>query len=95
MARKDDIVYHYSHHRVVWFPPSRDAAVLMDGIRRWHVRYVVVHYGNDFYWQPSAADCLAALVVKYPEAFRLAHTGDQYSVYQVVLNDSRTPNAHS
>ncbi len=95
MARKDDMVYHYSQRRVVWFPPSRDAAVLMDGIRRWHVQYVVVHYGDDTYWQPSAADCFSALVHAYPESFRLVHTGYHSDIFRVVLSDAVRPSIGS
>ena len=84
MARKDDIVYHYSQHRVIWFPPSRDAALVMDGIRRYHVSYVVVRYGNDTYWQPTAQECFAALAHTYPNSFRLVHTGPDNSVFEVV-----------
>lgn len=84
MARKDDIVYHYSRHRVIWFPASRDAALLMDGIRRYHVEYVVVRHGDDTYWQPTAEECFAALARTYPSSFRLVHTGPQNSVFEVV-----------
>ena len=84
MARKDDIVYHYSRHRVIWFPASRDAALLMNGIRRYHVEYVVVRHGDDTYWQPSAEECFTALARAYPSSFRLVHTGPQNSVFEVV-----------
>lgn len=84
MARKDDIVYHYSQHRVIWFPASRDASLLMDGIRRNHVSYVVVRYGDDTYWRLSAEDCFAALAHAYPGVFRLVHTGPNNSVFEVM-----------
>jgi hypothetical protein len=83
MARKDDIIYHYSQRRVIWFPPSRDAAVLMDGIRHYHVQYVVVHYGNDYYWRPSAQECFSVLLGAYPGVFHLAHAGPHNSVFEV------------
>src|SRR5262249_9204426 len=83
MARKDDVVYHYSHRRVIWFPPSRDPRMLMDGIRRHHVRYIVVHYGNDWYWRPPAEECFSLLSYAYPRAFQLVHTGPHNSIYEV------------
>jgi hypothetical protein len=83
MARKDDIVYHYSQRRVIWFPPSRDAAMLMNGISRYHVQYVVVHYGNDTYWKPPAQECFDALSRAYPGSFKLAHAGPHNSVFEV------------
>src|SRR5215813_499380 len=32
MARQWDVAYHYADRRVVWFPPSTDADLLLDGI---------------------------------------------------------------
>jgi hypothetical protein len=83
MARKDDMVYHYSHRRVIWFPPSHNTAMLMGGIRRYHVQYVVIHYGNDTYWKPSAQECFDSLSHAYPGSFRLVHEGPHNSVYEV------------
>ena len=85
MARKDDIVFSYTRHRVIWFPPSRDAALLMDGIRRYHVQYVVVRYGDDTYWQPSVEECFSSLSHKYPGSFRLVHAGFHNSVFEVTM----------
>jgi hypothetical protein len=84
MARKDDIVYHYSQRRVIWFPPTRDATLLMEGIHRHHIQFVVVHYGRDSYWRPPAADCFGALVHAYPGAFQLVHAGPHNGVFEVV-----------
>jgi len=89
MARKDDMVYHYSQRRVIWFPPTREAALLMDGIYRYHVQYVVVHYGEDTYWRPPAQACFEALSRAYPGSFRLAHAGYHNSVFEV-LPDGRS-----
>jgi hypothetical protein len=91
MARKDDIIYHYSQRRVIWFPPSRDAAVLMTGIRHYHVQYVVVHYGNDAYWRPAAQECFDALSRAYPGSFRLAHAGPHNKVFEVAVNVRANP----
>ena len=83
MARKDDLVVHYSDRRVVWFPPSRDAQILMDGIHRYGVEYVVVSYGNDTYWRPTAQECFSALKRAYPGAFQPVHEGPRYTVFEV------------
>ncbi len=91
MARKDDMVYHYSQRRVIWFPASRDAATLMDGIRRYHVRYIVVHYGNDTYWRPPAAECFESLHKAYPGSFRRVHVGPHNSVFEVSGGLPSTP----
>ena len=84
MARKEDIVFHYSHHRVIWFPPSHDVALLMAGIYRYRVQFVVVRYGEDTYWQPTAQECFGALSSAFPASFRLVHSGPRNSVYEVL-----------
>lgn len=84
MARKDDMIYYYSQRRVIWFPPTHNTALLMEGIKRYNVRYVVVQNGNDSYWAPSAEDCFQALYQAYPGAFRLAHAGPHNEVYEVL-----------
>jgi Dolichyl-phosphate-mannose-protein mannosyltransferase len=83
MARKDDIVYHYGRRRVIWFPPSSDANLLISGIRKYNVQYVVVVAGNDNYWSPPASDSFALLSKAYPNAFELVHQSANESVYQV------------
>jgi hypothetical protein len=84
MARKDDIVYHYDgRRRVIWFPPSSDPELLMSGVRRYNVRYIVVVAGNDSYWSPPASDCFALLYEAYPKAFELVHQSGSESVYEV------------
>lgn len=84
MARKDDIVYHYDgRRRVIWFPPSSDPVLLMSGVRRYNVRYIVVVAGNDSYWSPPASDCFALLYEAYPKAFELVHQSGSESVYEV------------
>jgi hypothetical protein len=82
MARKEDLVFHYSQRRVVWFPPLRDPNILMDGIRRYHVLYVIVG-GNDTYWRPTTQECFEALSLAYPEDFQLAYQGAHNKVYIV------------
>ncbi len=83
MARKDDIVYHYGHRRVIWFPPSSDPELLMNGVRKYNVQYIVVAAGNDNYWSPPASDCFALLSKAYPKAFALVHQSANESVYEV------------
>ncbi|HXU21397.1 MAG TPA: hypothetical protein VN788_12520 [Verrucomicrobiae bacterium] len=75
MARKEDLVYHYSGRRVVWFPPTTNAGILMDGIERYHIEYVIVTEGNDSYWKPSVRECFNAYAQVYPNMFRIVHEG--------------------
>jgi hypothetical protein len=83
MAREDDVVYHYSQRRVIWLPASTDAQVLMSGIRRYHVQYVVVASGYDSYWKPPAEECFDAVSKAYPSAFHLVHQMPHEQVYEV------------
>lgn len=83
MAREPEFVFHYAHDPTVWFPPISDAKVLMDGIRRYHVEFVVVTRHQPSYWLPAEVDCIQALQKAYPGAFRLSHRGPDNSVFQV------------
>lgn len=84
MARKEDLVYHYGNRKVVWFPPSTNPKLLMDGIRRYHVQYVVVD-GDDTYWRPPTQACFQALFHAYPGTFRLVHKGPRDTIFAVEL----------
>jgi hypothetical protein len=84
MAREDDIVYHYGERRVIWLPPSTDAQLLMGGIRRYHVQYVVVVNGYDSYWKPSADQCFDVVSKAYPASFQLVYQMPHADIYQVV-----------
>jgi hypothetical protein len=86
MARKEDLVFHYTQHKVVWFPPSTDPKVLMSGIRQYHVQYVVV-VDNDNYWRPTSRACFEALSGAYPGKFQIVHKGLHDEVF-VVENPS-------
>jgi hypothetical protein len=83
IARKDDMIFHYSQRKVIWFPASRDPEILMAGIKRHQVRYVVIHEGNDSYWRPPARECFDALLGKYPNSFRVVHLGPHNTIYEV------------
>jgi hypothetical protein len=86
MARKDDIVYHYGRRRVIWFPPSSDPELLMSGVRKYNVQYIIVVEGNDNYWSPPASDSFALLSKTYPNAFELVHQSASEKVYEVSAN---------
>jgi len=84
MARDQDMFFHYTGRRVVWFPPISDPSVLMDGIRRHHVGVVVVMSPPLRYWLPTEDVCFQALLRGYGSAFRLTHEDSSYKVYDVV-----------
>jgi hypothetical protein len=85
MARQWDVAYHYADRKVVWFPPSADADLLLDGIFKYHVDFViVVTRGTSSYWKPDEDQCFQSLVDRYPGHFVLVQTGDREKVYAVV-----------
>jgi hypothetical protein len=85
MARKEDLVYHYSQRRIVWFPPTGNAQLLMDGIRKYHVQLVVVVDDNltDSYWKPPTQISFQILAKAYPDTFRLVHAMPHEKIYAV------------
>ena len=91
MAGQTDVVHHYSGRRVVWFPPLSNPRLLMQGIRRHKVDYVIVTSGR-FYYRPSEEACFEILLKKYPEAFRLASEGTEFKIFEV-LPDRISDNA--
>jgi hypothetical protein len=86
MAREPDFVYHYTHRRVVWFPPISDPKVLMEGIRRHHVELVEVAHHSQSYWLPPEDASFQALLQAYPIMFHLTHRGPDNWVYEVVFS---------
>jgi len=89
MARQWDVAYHYAARRVVWFPPSTDADLLLDGIFKYHVDYVVVvTRGRDTYWRPDDDRCFQSLVDRYPDLFAVVQTGSREKVYAVTIKGS-------
>jgi uncharacterized membrane protein len=86
MARKDDLVYHYGQRQVIWFPPSSNPELLMAGIRRYHVEYVVVANDNERYWTPIVGQSFAVLFRAYPKAFELVHQTANERVYKISQN---------
>jgi len=86
MARKQDLLFHYTRDRVVWFPPISNPQVLMEGIRRHHISLVVVVKRREGYWLPTEEACFKALVRAYPAGFELLHAEDGYCVFKVKPN---------
>ena len=84
MARWEALVYHYSGRRVIWFPASTDPQLLMSGIRRYHIRLIVVTEDeNESYWKPSDSYCFRVLTRAYPELFHQVHEGAHERVYEL------------
>jgi hypothetical protein len=89
LARQWDVAYHYADRKVVWFPPSTDADLLLDGILRYHVDFViVVTRGPDSYWRPDEDQCFRSVVDRDPQRFALAQSGDHEKIYAVRHDDA-------
>jgi hypothetical protein len=84
MARNLPTVYHYAQRQMVWFPPSTDAKVLIEGIQRLKVNYVVVILRQNDYYLPPDKTCFDKLESAYPEDFHLVTQTADFSVFQVV-----------
>jgi hypothetical protein len=84
MARKEDLVYHYSGRKVIWFPPASNPTLLMDGILKHRIGWIVVVDREESYFLPADDDCFASLAQVYGNAFHLAQRGPRYRIYQVM-----------
>ena len=89
MARQWDVAYHYAGRKVVWFPPTTDAELLLRGILKYHVDYVVVvTRGDDSYWRPDDDRCFQSVVDRYPHLFAVVQAGSREKVYAVTIRRS-------
>jgi hypothetical protein len=86
MARHVPIVYHYANRRMVWFPPSSNPKLLMDGIQKYKIDFVIVVTRDNSYYLPPEEDCMAALLPAYPNAFALAYQGPGFRVFRTLKN---------
>jgi len=83
MARQESIVYHFSGRTVVWLPPSANAKVLIDGVRRLKVDYiVVVHREAGSYFLPSDDDAFASLAAAFPSSFHEEYENAHIRVFK-------------
>jgi len=83
-ARRVPLVYHYAHRKVIWFPPMTNAELLMAGLRKHHIRYVIVIERDFNYYRPPDEYCFKIVSDAYPEAFRLVEQEKQVRIYEVV-----------
>jgi len=88
-ARHVPVVYHYAQRKVIWFPPISNPQILMQGIRRHHIQYIIIIDRDFSYYMPPDEDCFAKLYNAFPRAFRLVENKGQIRIYEV-LPDSGT-----
>jgi len=83
MARHVPTAFHYSKRKVIWFPPSSNPKLLMEGILKHRVEFVIVVRREHNYYLPSDDDCFVNLLTTYPDAFRLVSQTPAYRIFQV------------
>lgn len=84
MARHVPITYYYANRRIVWFPPSSNADLLMEGIGRHKVDYVVAASRKTNYYFPTDDESMAALLARYPSRFQLVAQPGAARIFRVV-----------
>jgi hypothetical protein len=88
MARHVPTVFHYSGRSVVWFPPSSNPQLLMEGILRQKVNFVLVVNRKFNYYLPPDDECFDPLQAVYPDAFRSVFQAPDFRIFQVVSSAS-------
>jgi hypothetical protein len=83
-SRLTPLVYHYSRRRVIWFPPITNPEILMQGVRKHHIQYVVVVDRKFSYYLPPDVVCFDLLYTAYPLGFRLVEMKGQLRIYEVL-----------
>jgi hypothetical protein len=86
MARHVPTVYHYAERRVVWFAPISNPDVLMQGISKYKVDYVIVIKHTDPYYLPDDDYCFDRLLASHRDAFRIAFQDSNLRIFQVERN---------
>lgn len=94
MARHVPIVYHYTGRRIVWFPPSVNVSMLMQGIRSMKIDYIVVVNRPYNYYFPPDGISIAALIAAYPNALELVQQTPEFRVFRVVSGSAAIHEAH-
>src|SRR5262249_3392903 len=95
LARAWDVAYHYADRKVVGVAPSTDADLLLDGILRNHVDFVIVVRRRPHgYWRPGDDQCFRSVVDRYPRRFALVQSGEHEKIY-AVRHDEPGPRARA
>ncbi|MGH9744392.1 MAG: hypothetical protein ACRD51_18785 [Candidatus Acidiferrum sp.] len=84
MARYVPIVYHYSQRKIVWFPPSVNPELLMAGIQKHKIDFILVVTRETDYYLPPEDDCMGALLSAYPGAFELVYQSAGFRIFRPV-----------
>ena len=88
MARSWPTVHHHAQRKVVWFPPISNPMILLEGMLRHGVDYVVVVNRERSYWLPSEDDCFARLLADHSQYFHLVLQAPSLRIFR--FNDHET-----
>ena len=83
MAGQDVIVYRVSGRRVIPFPVTTDARLIVGTMRLYGVKDLIVltRTGADSLYLPRESDRLAILMRSYSKFFRLVNSGPGYQIF--------------
>ena len=89
MARHLPIVYHYADRKLVWFAPTSNRDILLQGIVRHQVDYVVVIRHQDAYYLPDDEACWNPLLAAHGELFQVVYQEPDLKIYRVAKQEAR------
>jgi hypothetical protein len=93
MARHLPVSYHYSDRNTIWFPPSSNPNLLLEGIKRHKIDFAIVILRDESYYLPSEEDSMSALLSAYPGVFEMIHEGPKFKIYRATsrLYEAQVP----
>lgn len=94
MSRETPTVSYHSERKVIWFPPSGNPRLLIEGIRRYKVDYLIVVKRADSYFLPPDDVAVAALLANYPDAFRLVMQTPDFRIFQILKDNLPSSQGH-
>ena len=86
MARHVPTVYHYAERRVVWFAPTSNADILVQGILRNKVDYVIVIKHDHPYYLPDDDYCFSRVLVNHSASFQVVFQDSHLQIFHVDRN---------
>ena len=89
MARHVPITYYYADRKIVWFPPSSNAQLLINGIVKHKIDYVVSIDRDVSYYLPPDDECMAALLNRNGCRFQLVQTIGTAQIFRVNREDGQ------
>jgi|GEM_PF-1918972 hypothetical protein len=83
MARHWPTVFHYAKRKLVWFAPISDPDVLLDGIMKHSVDYIVVVKHDFPYYLPDDDYCFDRLLAVYAKSFSIVLQRGNLRIFKV------------